>query len=100
MVRIGPKNAMANHKSAIKRIRQNERRSDINTRNRGALRSSVKALHTTLEGEAPKDAANLLAPTVSSIDKAVQKGIIKKNKADRMKSRLTKRVNAAAKADA
>ena len=37
----------------------------------------------------------MLSPTVSLIDKSVQKGVIKKGKADRMKSRLTTRVNKA-----
>jgi len=38
-----------------------------------------------------------LPATVSNIDRAVQQGIIKKNKASRMKSRLTRKVNALAK---
>lgn len=85
---------MANHKSAIKRIRQTERRTNVNRDSRGVLRSQVKKLTTAMEAGSADDAKTLLSPTVSVIDRAVQKGIIKKGKADRMKSRLTTKTNA------
>jgi len=88
---------MANTKSAIKRIRQNERESNVNGRNRGRLRAQVKKLTNPLESGNGEEAQKTLPATVSSIDRAVQKGIIKKNKASRMKSRLTRKVNALAK---
>lgn len=88
---------MANTKSAIKRIRQNERQSTVNRRNRARLRSQVKALMSPLEGSNAEESQKVLPATVSSIDRAVQKGLIKKNKASRMKSRLTRKVNALAK---
>ena len=88
---------MANTKSAIKRIRQNERESNVNGRNRGRLRAQVKKLTSPLESGNGEEAQKTLPATVSSIDRAVQKGIIKKNKASRMKSRLTRKVNALAK---
>ena len=86
---------MANHKSAIKRIRQIERRSDVNKRNGTHLRSQVKSLLKAVEDGETEKATGMLSPTVSLIDKSVQKGVIKKGKADRMKSRLTTRVNKA-----
>jgi len=85
---------MASHKSAIKRIRQNKRRADVNQQNRSKLRTQVKKLQKAL-GEQGAAAQELLRPTVSVIDKAVQKGVISRNKAARMKSRLTLRLNAA-----
>jgi small subunit ribosomal protein S20 len=84
---------MANHKSAIKRIRQTETRSEVNRANRSALRTQVKKFVKSIEGGTPDKA--LLPTTVSEIDKAVRKGIIKKGKADRMKSRLSIRLNKA-----
>ena len=85
---------MPNHKSAEKRVRQNERRRVVNRSNRSRLRTAVKELRTALD-EGGK-AAELLPKTVSEIDKAVQKGVLHRNAAARQKSRLTARVNQAA----
>lgn len=84
---------MANHKSAEKRVRQNEKRREINRSNRSKLRTSIKKLRTAVEGHDKAASTELLFPTVSLIDKAVNKGIIHKNTAARYKSRLTKHVN-------
>jgi len=84
---------MANHKSAIKRVRQNTKRNAINRSNRGRLRTQVKQLRTALSGHDKTASGEMLAPTVSLIDKAVNKGIIHKNTAARYKSRLTKHVS-------
>jgi small subunit ribosomal protein S20 len=84
---------MANHKSAEKRVRQNEKRNAINRSNRGRLRTQVKKLRTAIAGHDRTASDELLAPTVSLIDKAVNKGIIHKNTAARYKSRLTKHVS-------
>lgn len=83
---------MPNHKSAEKRVRQNEKRRQINRSNRTRLRSAIKRLRAELEGGNP---AELLPQTISTIDKAVQKGVLHRNAAARYKSRLTTRVNAA-----
>ncbi len=87
---------MPNHKSAEKRVRQNERRRLVNRSNRTRLRSSIKDLRGALDGDA-KQAVALLPKTVSEIDKAVQKGVLHRNAAARHKSRLTVRVNQAGK---
>jgi len=84
---------MANHKSAEKRIRQNAKRNEINRSNRSKLRTSIKKLRTAVAGSDKAASTDLLYPTVSVIDKAVNKGIIHKNTAARYKSRLTKHVN-------
>ena len=83
---------MANHKSAEKRVRQNAKRNAINRSNRTGLRTQIKKLRTALAGHDKTQSVELLSPTVSSIDKAVNKGIIHKNTAARYKSRLTKHV--------
>ncbi len=85
---------MPNHKSAEKRVRQNERRRLVNRSNRTRLRSSIKDLRGALDGDA-KEAVALLPKTISAIDKAVQKGVLPRNAAARHKSRLTARVNQA-----
>lgn len=84
---------MANHKSAEKRVRQNAKRNEINRSNRSKLRTSIKKLRTSVAASDKSGSVELLNPTVSMIDKAVNKGIIHKNTAARYKSRLTKHVN-------
>ena len=84
---------MANHKSAEKRVRQNAKRKEINRSNRSKLRTSIKKLRVAVAGHDKKESVVLLNPTVSLIDKAVNKGIIHKNTAARYKSRLTKHVS-------
>lgn len=86
---------MPNHKSAEKRVRQNEKRREINRGNRSRLRTQVKKLRAALE-EGVKDGLQATySQTVSTIDKAVNKGILHRNAAARYKSRLTARVNGA-----
>ncbi|HKS29260.1 MAG TPA: 30S ribosomal protein S20 [Pyrinomonadaceae bacterium] len=86
---------MPNHKSAEKRVRQNEKRRAINRSNRSTLRTSIKKLRAALSGSDKSGLAELLPQTISKIDKAVQKGVLHRNAAARYKSRLTARVNQA-----
>jgi len=83
---------MANHKSAEKRVRQNAKRNKINRSNRSKLRTQIKELRSAIGGHDKSQSGELLIPTVSLIDKAVNKGVLHKNTAARYKSRLTKHV--------
>ncbi|MGI8812449.1 MAG: 30S ribosomal protein S20 [Pyrinomonadaceae bacterium] len=83
---------MANHKSSIKRARQNLKRNEINRGNRSKLRTQIKKLRTAISGTDKGQSSELLNPTVSLIDKAVNKGLIHRNTAARYKSRLTRHV--------
>jgi small subunit ribosomal protein S20 len=87
---------MPNHKSAGKRMRQNEKRKQINRSNRTRVRSSIKKLRVAIASGDAKELKTLLPATVSTIDKAVQKSVLHKNTAARYKSRLTASVNQAA----
>ena len=82
---------MPNHKSAEKRVRQNEKRREVNRGNRSRLRTGIKKLRAALESGDAGSAQGLLPETVSLIDKAVQKGVLHRNAAARYKSRLTVR---------
>ncbi|MCM3874253.1 MAG: 30S ribosomal protein S20 [Pyrinomonadaceae bacterium] len=84
---------MPNHKSAEKRMRQNEKRKQINRSNRTRVRGAIKKLRGALESGDAKELQTLLPATVSTIDKAVQKGVLHKNTAARYKSRLTANAN-------
>ena len=83
---------MPNHKSAEKRVRQTERRNEVNRRNRSRLRTEIKKLRTSITGKDAENSQTLLPTTVSMIDKMVAKGILHRNAAARYKSRLTKHV--------
>jgi small subunit ribosomal protein S20 len=84
---------MPNHKSAEKRVRQNENRRAINRSSRTRLRTAIKNLRAALKSGNAKESQSLLPTTISIIDKAVQKGVLHRNAAARHKSRLTARVN-------
>ena len=88
---------MPNHKSAEKRVRQSERRRNINRSNRATLRTSMKKLRSALASGDQKEIDAVFPATVSHIDKAVQKGVLHRNAAARHKSRLTVRANQAGK---
>lgn len=85
---------MANHKSAIKRIRQTARRYERNRAARSRLRTALKAFGAAAENSGG-EAGALLNPTISLVDKSVQKGILHRNKANRIKSALAKAANKA-----
>lgn len=80
---------MANHKSALKRIRRNE---TVRLRNRyyhKTMRNALKKLRNTGD---KKEAETLLPVVISMIDKLAKKNVIHKNKAANLKSSMTKRV--------
>ncbi len=81
---------MANHKSAIKRIRQNEVRRARNRYYHKTARSAMKVLRNE---DDKKVASEQLPKVISMLDKLVKKNIIHKNKASNLKSKLTKHVN-------
>ena len=81
---------MANHKSAIKRIRSNESKRLTNKYQHKSTRTAVQ----NLREETDKKKAIKLLPYVSSLlDKLAKKNVIHKKKASNMKSNLTKHVN-------
>jgi small subunit ribosomal protein S20 len=82
---------MPQHKSAEKRVRQNEKRRIINQANRTRMKTAIKKVNAAPDKET---ALAELKKTVSVLDRMALKGIIHKNKAANLKSQLTKRVNA------
>ncbi|NNE67851.1 MAG: 30S ribosomal protein S20 [Pyrinomonadaceae bacterium] len=87
---------MANHKSAKKRIRQNVKRRANNRSNRSRLRTEISKLREAIESNDKQRSVEQLEPTISLIDKMVNKRILHRNTAARYKSRLTRHVNALA----
>jgi small subunit ribosomal protein S20 len=81
---------MANHKSALKRIRSDK---DKTARNKYQHKSTRSAIQKLRESSDKKEASSLLLYVSSMIDKLAKKKIIHKNKASNLKSSLTKQVN-------
>ncbi len=80
---------MANHKSALKRIRSNEAKRLRNKYQHKTARTFIKRLRTTTD---KKQGEELLVQVTSMIDKLAKKNIIHKNKAGNLKSKLTRHV--------
>ena len=83
---------MANHFSALKRVRQDEKRTEFNRRNKTRLRHEIRAMRRLITSKDSPGATSHLATAFSIIDRSVNLGIIKKNTAARYKSRLTLRL--------
>jgi len=81
---------MANHPSAKKRIRQTEKRKTYNRYYAKTMRNAVRQFKTVTD---KTEATSNLPSLISSIDKMVKKGIIHKNKAANLKSKLSKKIN-------
>ena len=80
---------MAQHKSAIKRIRQTLRRNRRNTHLRSTLRSNIKKFRALLSAKETEKARSALPLTQKVIDKSISKGILHRNTGRRYKSRLS-----------
>ena len=86
---------MANHKSAIKRIRQNEKRRVRNQDVKTRIKSEVKRVRSAVKSGDAAAAEENLKEASRLLEKAVSKGVLHKNNASRRVSRLTTAVNSA-----
>jgi small subunit ribosomal protein S20 len=86
---------VANTASAIKRVRQNARRVQINGPRRTAAKTFVAKAIRIASGTAEGDPAAALADALSALDRAAKTGAIHPNAAARRKSRLARKLNAA-----
>ncbi len=81
---------MANHKSALKRIKANEAKRQRNRYYTKTARTNIKRLRATTD---KAEAETLLKEVSSMLDKLAKKNVIHKNNAAHKKSKLTKFVN-------
>lgn len=81
---------MANHKSSLKRIRQNESRKDRNKYVAKTARNAVKKFRDTSD---KKEAVEALPKVASMLDRLAKKNVIHKNKASNLKSKLARQSN-------
>ena len=85
---------MANHVSALKRVRQTIKKTEINRNNRSRMRGALRKMREVVAAGNKEAAVKTFRETVSALDKAIQKGILHQNTAGRYKSRLAARVKA------
>jgi small subunit ribosomal protein S20 len=85
---------MANHKSALKRMRQNTKRYVYNRTWRNRARTVIKAARTSMDGDNVNidDAREQVRAAVRELDKAVSRGVLHKRNAARRKSRLMRKL--------
>lgn len=87
---------MPNIKSAIKRVKTNNKKRLQNAQTKSALRTAIKNFEALVEKNDLEAATSALSVAVKKIDKAAAKGLIHKNAASRQKSRLMKKINVTA----
>ena len=85
---------MPNIKGAIKRVRGNNRKKDVNTIVRSSMSTAIKKFEKAIKENDKETATKGLNVALQRIDKAVNSNLVHKNKAARLKSRLTKKLNA------
>ena len=84
---------MANHKATKKDMRQSAKRRERNRYNGKTTRNAIRDLKALTDKTA---AGEKMPDVISMIDKLAKRGVIHKNKASNLKSKLTRRVNAIA----
>jgi len=84
---------LANHKSAIKRIKQNRKRNERNTHIKSTLKTFIKRVREAAAEKNAVAAREALGAAIPVIDGAASKGVIHRSTASRNVSRLTRLVN-------
>jgi small subunit ribosomal protein S20 len=84
---------MANHKSALKRVRQTKKRTERNRFYRTRIKNITRAVREAVEAGDAEKAAEALKLANKNFHSYVSKGVLKKNTAARKVSRLAKLVN-------
>lgn len=85
---------MPNHKSAIKRVKQNNTRYRRNTAYKSRCKSAIKNFLNSISNNKKEESLKYLKEAISTLDKARLKGVYHKNNIARKISRLMKRYNA------
>lgn len=91
---------MPNIKTAIKRVKVNDKKRVQNTAQKSAFRTSIKNFEVAVDNKDVEQAAIALGTATKYIDKSVTKGLIKKNKAARKKSQIARKYNELVKEEA
>jgi len=83
---------VANTRSAIKRMKQSEKRRQRNRAVRSVIRSTVKTARAALTASTP-ETKTAVHDAIRTLDRAVTQGIMHRNTAARKKSALARKLN-------
>lgn len=86
---------LANTQSALKRMRQAEKRRLRNRQVRSETRTYIRRARAQIEAGELEEAQQSVAKAIRALDKAAEKGILHKNNVARRKSRLVQKLNQA-----
>ena len=84
---------MPNIKSAKKRMRSNAKKAEVNNLVYGSMKTAVKKFEREVKAGNKEESGNNLNIALQRKEKAKNSGLVHKNKAARLKSRLTKMMN-------
>ena len=84
---------MPNIKSAVKRMRSNAKKAEVNGLVSASMKTAIKKFEKEVKAGNKEEASNNLNIALQRVDKAVVSGLVHKNIAARLKSRLTKMRN-------
>lgn len=84
---------MPNIKSAKKRVRSNAKKADVNKLVYGSMKTAIKKFEKSVNEANIEEAKDTLNVALQRIDKAKNSGLVHKNKAARLKSRLNIKIN-------
>ncbi len=83
---------MANIASAKKRIRRTKRQTEVNSRRRSAVRTTIRKVEEAIEAGNKSEAEAALRAAEPFMMRSAQKGIVRRNTASRKISRLSKQI--------
>ena len=84
---------MPHRKSAVKHIRADKKKAEVNRRRKVSLRTTLKKAEAAIEAGDSDAAEGLYRQASGRLDRAAQKGVIKRGEAARRKSRLAQKLN-------
>ncbi len=84
---------MPHRKSAVKHIRADKKKAEVNRRRKVTLRTTLRKAEVAIEAGDSEAAEGLYRQASGRLDRAAQKGVIKRGAADRRKSRLAQKLN-------
>ena len=84
---------MPHRKSAMKHVRADKRKADINRRRKVTLRTTLRKTEAAIAAGDSELAQGLYRQAAGRLDRSAQKGVIKRGAADRRKSLLAQKLN-------
>ncbi|MFZ5800339.1 MAG: 30S ribosomal protein S20 [Candidatus Omnitrophota bacterium] len=84
---------MPQRRNAIKKMRQDKKRRERNLKLKNNLKKAIKKIHTLINAKNAEEAGKFFKELISKLDRAIGQKLIHKNKAARLKSRLSRKIS-------